>query len=177
MKPVFLSIFLMLFIAGMVSASLEDCPTCVFAYDDDGLADTNPLAGCPTCMFAYDDDGLADTNPLAGCPTCMFATGIEVRGDCPSCTFSSTIASTDIIYTFVNGTPIPEDYVCPIHGVYCPDDPRPLELRPGYVAPAPTVKPTPQPHFQPQTSTEFISLFKRPGLMPRSDHLEALLKR
>ena len=47
-------------------------------------------------------------------------------------------------YTFENGTPIPADYVCPVHGWQCPDDPRPMNERPGYVAPAPT--PTRAPH-------------------------------
>ena len=49
-------------------------------------------------------------------------------------------------YTFENGTPIPADYVCPVHGWQCPGDPRPLNERPGYVPAAPIVVPTRAPH-------------------------------
>ncbi|HPX72982.1 MAG TPA: hypothetical protein PKW51_03670, partial [Methanoregulaceae archaeon] len=91
MKPVLICLFLIgLSLAGSVSASgdtYEDdwfswlidanpyagCPSCVFAYDTEGLLDPNPYAVCPVCVFAYDDDGLLDPNPLTGCPSCVFA--------------------------------------------------------------------------------------------------------
>lgn len=201
MKPVLLSLCLiLLFMAGTASASVEDCPTCSFLNDVSDLI-TNPYSGCPTCIFSYNANGtLADTNAYSGCPTCIYAydangsliinahTGCtscrvssgmttNTLGSCPSCTISSGVSTAAITYTFSNGTPIPEDYVCPIHGIYCPDDPRPLELRPGYVAPIPTVKPTLRPHIQPQTSAEFISLFKRPTILPFSDRWKSILNR
>jgi len=181
MKPVLLSLCLIvLFMTGTVSASLEDCPTCGFAYDPDGsLADTNPYAGCPTCIFAYDANGSLITNAHTGCTSCAVSSGMTTNtlGGCSSCTFSSAVSPSVAIYTFPNGTPIPEDYVCPIHGVYCPDDPRPLEERPGYVAPAPEIRPTFVPRVLPDTSAEYISLFKRPASLPRSSRLAAFLNR
>lgn len=50
-------------------------------------------------------------------------------------------------YTFPNGTAIPAEYVCPVHGWECPDDPRPLNERPGYIPPVtPSPTPTRAPH-------------------------------
>jgi hypothetical protein len=233
MKPVLLGLCLsLLFMAGTVSASLEDCPTCVYAYDTEGLSDANPYAGCPTCVFAYDSDGLSDANPYAGCPTCIFAYDSDGLSDanpyagCPTCIFAygpngllpsnpysgcptciydydsngltitnthtgctsceassgttNTLGSSLLsiassspatVYTFPDGTPIPEDYLCPVHGIYCPDDPRPLEERPGYVAPAPTILPTHVPFFDPGISAELNSAFGRASSQARSDRL------
>jgi hypothetical protein len=132
MKPVLLGLCLgFIFMTVTVSASLEDCPTCGFDYDDDGLVDINPYAGCPTCVFAYDDDSLMDTNPNAGCPTCVFAyysngtlipnapTGCtscaissgttNTLGVCSSCAFSSAVSTSANRYRFPDGTAILDD--------------------------------------------------------------------
>ena len=205
MKPVVLSLCLvLLFVAGIVSGSLEDCPTCIYAYDSDGdlIADSNPYAGCPTCIFNYDSDGnfLTDTNPYAGCPTCFFnydsngtpitgtSTGCSscgissgttnTLGTCTSCSFVSSVSRSEIVYRFPDGTPIPEDYLCPVHGLYCPDDPRPLEARPGYVSPTPAITPTlTSPSKVPDTSVTFSRAFSRASSGSRSDSLEAVLGR
>ena len=75
MKPVLLSLCLvLLFVAGMASASPSDCPTCFFASDDGSLPDADPYAGCPNCIFSYDSSGsLIADNPYAGCPNCIFS--------------------------------------------------------------------------------------------------------
>ena len=132
MKRVVLGFFLALIVvAGIVSASLEDCPTCGFDYDGDSLIGENPNAGCPTCIFAYDDDGLMDENSYAGCPTCVFAyypngtlipnapsgcTPCSVYsgttntlGVCSSCAFSSAISTSANLYRFPDGTAILDD--------------------------------------------------------------------
>lgn len=186
MKPVVAGLLLAsLLIAGIASASIGDCPTCSFDYESEWiLASTNPYAGCPTCVFAYESPGvIASANPYAGCPACVYAyqaTGILVSdppGSCPDCTFSSTVTGPVSQYRFANGTAIPDDYVCPVHGTYCPDDPRPVEIRPGYVAPAPEEKPVFSPQALPRTSSEFISLFRHPGSLPRSDRFIRILNR
>lgn len=173
------------------------CPVCVFAYDDDGLLDPNPLTGCPSCVFAYDDDGLLDPNPYAGCPTCslIFDTGIEYDlnspDSCPTCgttqssmktgysslSISSNNAPGSTLYTFANGTPIPADYVCPIHGIYCPDDPRPTEDRPGYAEIVSYEKPAMVSRTLPETTAEFMNLFTTAVSIPKSGRLEGILYR
>jgi hypothetical protein len=128
MKPVLLSLCLvLLFMAGMASASLSDCPTCVFGYDGNGLSDANPYAGCPTCVFSYDSSGnLISGNPYAGCPTCVFAydsngfpipntdTGCSscgssygttnTIGTCTSCSFISSVSPSGTTFTILAGT-------------------------------------------------------------------------
>ena len=173
------------------------CPTCALAWDDDGLVDPNPYAGCPTCVFAWDNNGLVDPNPYAGCPTCtfIFDTGIESDlnslDECPTCGitvssttngYSSLILSSksspgSTLYTFANGTPIPADYVCPIHGIYCPDDPRPVEDRPGYAAAISEARPTLPTRSLPETTAEFMSLFSNGASIPKSSRLEGILYR
>ena len=179
MKPVVLSLCLiLLFMAGIVSGSLDDCPTCVYAYDSNGnlIADSNPYAGCPACVFAYDSNGNLLPNADTGCSSCVVSSGTtNTLGTCTSCSFVSSVSRSEIVYRFPDGTPVPDDYLCPVHGLYCPDDPRPLELRPGYVAPIPTIRPTPAPRILPDTSAEFISLFKRPSSLPRSERLSVVL--
>ena len=193
MKPVFFCLCLIgLLITGTVSASTD-------SYDDwvNWQPDPNPYAGCPTCIFAYDDDGLLDPNPYAACPTCsfIFDTGIESDltslADCPTCgnTVSSTttgystygIAWKDspgsTIYTFANGTPLPEDYLCPIHGIYCPDDPRPPEDRPGFADAISEEKPDRLSRTLPETTTEFLNLFKSSASIRKSGRLEGILYR
>ncbi|MDD1705735.1 MAG: hypothetical protein LUQ12_01705 [Methanoregulaceae archaeon] len=186
MKPVVPILCLVfLFISGMASASIEDCPTCSFAYESPTvLASTNPYIGCPTCIFAYESPTvLASTNPYAGCPACIFAynsSGLLVSGSvsgCPECVFSSTVSDMAAQYRFPNGTAIPEDYVCPVHGTYCPDDPRPVEFRPGYSEPPPEAKPVFTPHVLPKTSAEYLSLFKHPASLPRSERFIVFLNR
>jgi hypothetical protein len=205
MKPVVLGLCLLLiFVAAIGSASLSDCPTCVFAYNPDGsLVTDNPYTGCPTCVFAYNPDGtLITDNPYIGCPSCVFSydssgtlitdtnTGCSscgsfygttnTVGTCTSCSFLSSISPTAIVYTFPDGTPIPDDYLCPIHGLYCPDDPRPLSERPGYVAPTPT--PALQTSFTPRTDlpetvVKSSGIFSRISSLPRSDRLTTYLNR
>lgn len=189
MKPVVLSLCLvLLFVAGIASGSLEDCPTCVYAYDENGLLieDTNPYAGCPTCVFNYDENGnyINTPNPYTGCPTCHFnydANGILItytNTGCSSCNFLSTVTLTPAVYTFPDGTPIPDDYVCPIHGVNCPDDPRPLEDRPGYVKTPSSVTQT-QPSLTdlPDTSVPVNRIYSRASSQSRSDGIVAILGR
>ncbi len=212
MKPVVLSLCLvLLFVVGIASGSLEDCPTCFYAYDSNGLLieDTNPYAGCPTCVFNYDATGafintpnpyagcptcvfnydatgafINTPNPYAGCPTCVFnydSTGILItytNTGCSSCSFLSTVSPAPTVYTFPDGTAIPDDYLCPIHGVNCPDDPRPLEERPGYAALTSTVTQT-QPSLtdSPDTSVPVSRIYSRASSQSRSDGLVAILSR
>ena len=201
MKPVLVGLCLILIlISSIVSASLEDCPTCVYAYDSDDLIGTNPYYGCPTCVFAYDSNGsLINTNPYIGCPICVFYydsngslityyqsgcsscslyySTSNTHVACPSCSFSSPNSPAVVRYTFPNGSQIPDDYICPIHGIYCPDDPRPLELRPGYIAPSPTIKPTIVPRIPPDTSWVSDSIFNRPSLFKKSHNFEYFRRR
>jgi len=205
MKPVIVSLCLtLIFVAAIGSASLSDCPTCVFSYDSSGtLISDNPYAGCPTCVFSYDSNGnLISDNPYNGCPSCVFSydssgnlvsgpnTGCSscgnsygttnTLGTCASCSFISSVLPSPIVYTFPDGTPIPEDYLCPVHGLYCPDDPRPLSERPGYVAPTPT--PAIQTSFTPRndlpdTMVKSKGLFSRISSLPHSDRLTTYLNR
>jgi hypothetical protein len=128
MKPDLLSLCLiLLFVAGMASASLADCPICVFASDTGSLPDANPYAGCPTCIFSYDNSGsLIADNPYAGCPTCIFSydssgnliadtsTGCpscgfsygttNTLGTCTSCSFTSSVSPSGTTFTILAGT-------------------------------------------------------------------------
>jgi hypothetical protein len=102
MKPVVLGLGLILiFVVVIGTASLADCPTCIFAYDGNSLTDANPYAGCPTCVFSYDSSGNPITNnPYAGCPTCIFSYDSDgnlitnTNTGCSSCGFSSGTSNT-----------------------------------------------------------------------------------
>jgi len=208
MKPVVLSLCLvLLFVVGIASGSLEDCPTCVFSYENGNYINTpNPNASCPTCVFSYENGNYINTpnlnagcptcvfsyengnyintpNPNASCPTCVFnyENGIPItytNTGCSSCNFLSTVSLTPAVYTFPDGTPIPDDYVCPIHGVNCPDDPRPLEDRPGYVKTPSSVTQT-QPSLTdlPDTIVPIDRIYSRASSQSRSDGLAAILGR
>ncbi len=189
MKPVVLSLCLvLLFVAGIASGSLEDCPTCFFYYDANGnyINTPNPFAGCPTCFFYYDANGnyINTPNPFAGCPTCFF--NYDENGNyitytdtgCSSCNFLSTVTSRPTVYTFPDGTPIPDDYICPVHGVNCPDDPRPLEDRPGYVTlPSSVTQTQPSLTDLPDTIVPIDRIYSRASSKSRSDGLVAILGR
>jgi hypothetical protein len=198
-----------------VSASLEDCPTCGFDYDDEGLVDTNPYTGCPTCVFAYDENGLVDTNPYAGCPTCVFAyysngtlipntqTGCiscalssgttNTLGVCSSCGISSAVSTSANLYRFPDGSAVLYDdgrylitdksgnqyysYGLPDkdgpYGYFADGTPIPY----GYWNQEPVVANVQVPVKVQHTSADFISLFKRPGSMPRVSRLSQFLGR
>ena len=180
MKPVVLCLCLvLLFMAGIVSGSPDDCPTCVYAYDSNGnlIADSNPYAGCPACVFAYDSNGNLLPNADTGCPSCVVSSGTKnTLGTCTSCSFVSSVSRSEIVYRFPDGTPVPDDYLCPVHGLYCPDDPRPLSERPGYIAPTPAIQPTHTLRSDPSdTSVTFSRVFSRASSGSRSDGLAAIL--
>jgi hypothetical protein len=105
MKPVIVSLCLvLLFMAGMASASLSDCPICVFAYDGNGLSDANPYAGCPTCIFSYDSDGNLITDTNTGCSSCAVSSGTtNTLGTCTSCSFVSSVSPSGTTFTILAG--------------------------------------------------------------------------
>jgi hypothetical protein len=215
MKPVLLSLCLiLLFMAGTASASVEDCPTCGFLNDVSDLI-TNPYSGCPTCIFSYNANGsLAEPNAYSGCPTCTYAydangsliinahTGCtscrvssgmttNTLGSCPSCTFSSGASGGANVYRFPNGTAILDDngrYLITdksgnqYYSYGLPDKESPYgyfadgtPIPEGYWNPQPTVANVQVPVKLQHTSAEFISLFKRPTILPFSDRWKSVL--
>ncbi len=114
--------------------------------------------------------------PGQSCPTCG-TTQSSLKTGYSSLSISSNNAPGSTLYSFANGTPIPADYVCPIHGIYCPDDPRPIEDRPGYADIVSYEKPAMVSRTLPETTAEFMELFTTAVSIPKSGRMDGILYR
>jgi hypothetical protein len=195
MKPVLLGFFLVLILTAVgVSAALEDCPTCIFAYDDNGLADENPYAGCPTCVFNYDLNGKFMPAIPAGCGYCKVSSGTaNTLGACSFCAFSSGVSTSAKVYRFPDGTAVPDEngrYLITdnsgnqYYSYGLPDKDGPYgyfadgtPIPDGYWNLEPPVANVQVPVKVQHTSADFINLFKRPDSMPRVSRLSQFLGR
>ena len=189
MKPVILGFFLVLILVAVtVSASIGDCPTCVFAYDNNSLIDENPYVGCPTCVFAYYPNGTLIPDAPTGCTSCAVSSATtNTPGVCSPCAFSSAVSTSANIYQFPNGTArldnngrylITDKSGNQYYSYGLPDKDSPYgyfadgtPIPDGYWNLQPTVTNVKVPVKLQHTSIDFISLFRRPDSMPRVSRL------